>query len=206
MAGKAPVTDETMYAVWVANARNATKAAKVVGMNGATFRHHVRTKQFDKRYAASIEGDAMDSARISIYSAMSRMSELYDALFDIALGKVTTKVVDRHGELAEVPPTFRERTAAADSILKALPRLGVTETLSQPPAQSLTVTESRLAIEPANIVSLDAQFVAVSPSDTEDEIENTARPSHAPLSTPDAPDDTDVEAELRRILDARMSQ
>lgn len=84
MARVAEISDPDMYAMWVACGRNATQAARRLGIEPATFQYHARTKNYNGRYAAEFAEFAEGYRRIALIEAYQNIKEMLDVLKDIA--------------------------------------------------------------------------------------------------------------------------
>ncbi len=83
MTRTAPHDDLVLYNTWVAHSRNASAAARYLGMETATMQYHVRTKDFQQKYLMEYGGLAEGTMKAGIVSAMLAIPDAISALVDI---------------------------------------------------------------------------------------------------------------------------
>lgn len=204
---KQQIDDETMYQAWVATGRNGNIAAKRLGIHPGTFRHHVRTKNFEDRYAKEQESTGQSQFRLATFGAMAKIGQLYEAMYDIALGNVDGA-------------TIKERIHAAETIFRSLPNIRI-----DPPAQpstpmlpSLTLVDARQIHSSPVPAGLATPTVAELPPPTEDPedvshydllhdatVDIAYDHNDSGNDHNDSADDADLESQLRTILQSRQT-
>lgn len=214
------IDDETMYAAWVASGRNGNVAARQLGIPPGSLRHHVRTKKFEERYAGEQEGTATIQRRLATYTAMGRLSKVYDRLYAIAMGTVEQVIgVTKDGEPIIGPPSFRDQVTAAQTIFRSLPPMIVEtpEDQHRRMLPSLTLVDARQIhgsmpmgrVVPAvegnetmyQLEGGEHQYAPFEDSNTQDSY------AMATIVSPDETlDDDALEAQARSILSQRMAQ
>lgn len=116
---KAQVDDQTMYDTWVAFGRNASKASKSLGIHAHTMQHHVRTKDFEKKFLLEYGGLAEGSMRAGIVRAMLAIPEMIDTLVEIA--RTSHIVTDENGVDVVNPQIMQARVKAIATMRDWLP-------------------------------------------------------------------------------------
>lgn len=167
MANVAKYDDQTLYNTWVAFGRNASQAAKSLGMDAPAMQWHVRTKNFQHKYLLEYGGLAEGTMRAGIVSAMLAIPEMVDQLLDIA--RTNHMALDPEtGITGPDAKVMMAKVKAIDTLTKFFPQvpqtakelqeLGVTTIEANPQiVENLSPEEEIRAALEANIIDAAEQ-------------------------------------------------
>lgn len=155
MSRAATYTEDELYAAWVASGRNATAAAKTLGMNSTTVSYHVNNKNFHQRYMADYGGVANGIRKVAFLDALTEMPRLLKGLAEIASDETATNKDRITATKAYFDILQRETMDVQEAGMTYIEAKGVWKDEKLSPAadqEKLVEEEVKLALE-SNIIS-----------------------------------------------------